>query len=120
MCTIYIYTHTLTNGHHCGLNRDGSGDVNYAEFSAWWHKERQKREKSPATIVGFALAAATKSLAPLATLRRDAQRALVSRARAEARDEVRTGRELRTAGEGRGGEGMGGEGRGKGRRGGAI
>ncbi|CAM9441381.1 unnamed protein product, partial [Ectocarpus sp. 4 AP-2014] len=68
---------------------DGSGDVDFCEFSAWWHKDGLKRSQRPAALIRSAVSSLVAKVAPITAARRDARRALISRARAEARAEVK-------------------------------
>ncbi|CAM9342694.1 unnamed protein product [Ectocarpus sp. 8 AP-2014] len=68
---------------------DGSGDLDFCEFSAWWHKDGLKRSNRPAALIRSAASSLVAKVAPITAARRDARRALISRARAEARAEVK-------------------------------
>ncbi|CAM9575821.1 unnamed protein product, partial [Scytosiphon promiscuus] len=71
------------------MDGDGSGDVDFSEFSDWWNVEGLRRSKRPGALILSAASALAATVAPKAAARRDAQRALISRARAKARAEVK-------------------------------
>ncbi|CAM9300736.1 unnamed protein product, partial [Hapterophycus canaliculatus] len=71
------------------MDGDGSGDVDFSEFSAWWHEEGLRRSKRPGALIRSAASSLAATVTPMVETRRDAQRALISRARAEARAEVK-------------------------------
>lgn len=80
---------TCRRMYHRHSRRNNSGYVDFSELCAWWHKDGSIRIRKPAARVRALLSSALATAAPRFVARWDAQKALITRARAAARAQVR-------------------------------